>query len=349
MASVLDQIPPPHYDLLVPSETSSPISARSSASSALKGTQSTGSSVYNSSIDSEDGTNLDELEESLPAYTPALTMKGLLQMKPELSSPFCRATHRNWRTAALELNNTQLQITQSDVYGLDLFKKTTTFSLQFAEIGLASDYTKRPYCFRIRFEGKQAVFDCRNRQEMLGWMVSLQMAISLALPLELRQMPEEIRRRRRHHRRGRERSRAHNTGESRHERELITTPVLPGNTHETIGPPAHREPRLSEGTTQRSSDRRNSRGSNRLPRASIETGEVDTTQPDQDLDSCSKKWHPRRRESRFSEKDYPHLFMDTSWEGKNILYRGRWAKVRNQQIILLLAGSFASSYLTTPE
>lgn len=345
MAATLDHIHPPRYQPLMPSETPSPKSARSFASSSQLRVQSTGCSIYKSSTNTDEGTEFGEHEENLPSYTPALTMKGLLQMKPELSSPYRKASHRNWRTAILELNNTQLRITQSTVCDLYLFRRTTTYSLQFAEIGLASDYDKRPCCFRLRLEEKQMVFDGKNRQEMLSWMVGLQMAISLALPLELRQMPEEVKCRR-HRRRARDRTRIQAQGEVHRaqRRSHIAQISSPGNPQDTSGPPAYRESRLLKGAVHRNSNRRRSGNSTQVQGASDEAGKSDPTQPENKIESGMTKWHPQRRGSRFSEKDFPHLFKDTSWEGRTILYQGQWAKVRNRRIILLLTGSSASAH-----
>jgi len=292
MTALMDQmaINPPAYEGMAPNKskvrTKSMSSTKSHTNSVSSDYSLSGSTVSGFIDSSED-------EGELPSYRPALTKIGVLQMKPELSSPFMRTKNRNWRACLIEVNNTQLRMTSRCCYGLA--SKTKVYSLQFAEIGLATDYEKRPNSFRLRVETQQFMFDCVDRSNLLGWLVSIQMAISLALPLELRQLPEEVKRLR-NRQRDIERRRA------REERRRA-------NDEDHCNMRSHH-----------SRHRRERNGPSRRHQ-----------------DSDDTKWEPRRRSSRFSEKDFPHLLIDTTWEGKSVIYRGQWALIRNRQIIFVLS------------
>lgn len=229
---------------------------------------------------------LPSYSDPLPTYSPSLTKKGCLSVKNEMSTPLKPSRYRKWTDVEVEVNNTQIRLTRH--YGAGgVVRKTSSFSLQFAEVGLALDYTRKTNVFRLRVESKQFVFQCPNRQVMLNWMTALEIAIGLALPLELRPLPEEVKKRRIRHR---------DYGSSR----------------STYNPASYNS---WDSTFTSWLDNNNT-----------------ITLMTQRLGRELTKWRPVQRQSRFSFRDFPQLRQDANWEGKEFLYNGRWALIRNQQI-----------------
>ncbi|KAH8113768.1 hypothetical protein DFH11DRAFT_1509966 [Phellopilus nigrolimitatus] len=63
------------------------------------------------------------------------------------------------------------------------------YSLQHAESGLASDYTKRRNVVRVRMEGEQFLLQCTDVAGVVEWIEGLQAAANIALDLDERAMP----------------------------------------------------------------------------------------------------------------------------------------------------------------
>lgn len=68
-------------------------------------------------------------------------------------------------------------------------KLIKSYTLQYAEVGPAVDYTKRSYVLRLRPEAEQFLLQARSQEDHISWINSLQMGIDLALPLEERDLP----------------------------------------------------------------------------------------------------------------------------------------------------------------
>lgn len=128
--------------------------------------------------------------EPLPAYRQVLFKSGALQLKKEMSTPLKESGNRKWVPCHVSINGTQLILISGKVLA-----STNILSLQFAQVGMASDYKKADHCFRIRAEGQQYLFAAASLKEMLEWILALQISIDLSLPIDLRQMPEMPRRR----------------------------------------------------------------------------------------------------------------------------------------------------------
>ncbi|OCB86648.1 hypothetical protein A7U60_g6329 [Sanghuangporus baumii] len=64
------------------------------------------------------------------------------------------------------------------------------YSLQRAESGLASDYTKRKNVVRVRMEGEQFLLQCKDVASVVEWIEALQAATNIALDLDERPMPK---------------------------------------------------------------------------------------------------------------------------------------------------------------
>ncbi|KZV94348.1 hypothetical protein EXIGLDRAFT_611819 [Exidia glandulosa HHB12029] len=63
------------------------------------------------------------------------------------------------------------------------------YSMQRAESGLGSDYTKRPHVVRIRAEGEQFLVQLEGVEDVIRWVEGLQAAANVALDLDERVMP----------------------------------------------------------------------------------------------------------------------------------------------------------------
>ncbi|KAH9899200.1 hypothetical protein C8Q73DRAFT_743250 [Cubamyces lactineus] len=68
----------------------------------------------------------------------------------------------------------------------DLIRK---YTLQHAESGLASDYTKRKNVIRVRMEGEQFLLQAKNVAAVIDWIEGIQMGTNVALDLDERPMP----------------------------------------------------------------------------------------------------------------------------------------------------------------
>ncbi|KAK9458816.1 uncharacterized protein V1516DRAFT_121425 [Lipomyces oligophaga] len=64
-----------------------------------------------------------------------------------------------------------------------------SYTLQYAQIGLANDYKKKSNVIRVRAEGQQFLLLCGDMRECVEWTSALQAACDLALPLDERQLP----------------------------------------------------------------------------------------------------------------------------------------------------------------
>lgn len=69
-------------------------------------------------------------------------------------------------------------------------KLLRTYTLQYAEVGTAVDYTKRQHISRVRAEVEQFLLEASSPQDHISWVNSLQTGIDLALPLEERDLPK---------------------------------------------------------------------------------------------------------------------------------------------------------------
>ena len=65
-----------------------------------------------------------------------------------------------------------------------------TYSLQFAQFGVATDYTKKLLVLRLRCESQQFLINFTQVDDMIEWSVFLSMGIFVALDIELREYPD---------------------------------------------------------------------------------------------------------------------------------------------------------------
>ncbi|CAN6649982.1 hypothetical protein TRVA0_024S00694 [Trichomonascus vanleenenianus] len=143
----------------------------------------------------------EEGAEKLPSYSPSVFREGILFRKPEMLTPFSAAPQRSWAIVHVELNNTQLNVyaanrkprknsgLEDDGRDYQVGTLLRSYTLQYAEVGAAVDYSKRPYVIRVRAESEQFLLECASQEDYIIWINVLQMAIDLALPLEERRFP----------------------------------------------------------------------------------------------------------------------------------------------------------------
>ena len=163
-----------------------------------------------------------------PSYSCSIEIGGLVGIKQELSSPFQVSGNRMWYDAYVVLRGTQLNIHRIKNPGL--FSKgrqpsagrlLRTYSLQHAEVGVASDFKKtaliprspfahlvpaaarpklyetephlfepvREHAIRLRLELEQFLICTSTEEEMLSWVEALTAAIDISSPLEDRSEP----------------------------------------------------------------------------------------------------------------------------------------------------------------
>jgi hypothetical protein len=64
-----------------------------------------------------------------------------------------------------------------------------SYTLQYAEAGVATDYSKRPNVVRVRAEGEQFLLENASQEDLIAWTNTLQTGIDVALPVEERALP----------------------------------------------------------------------------------------------------------------------------------------------------------------
>ncbi|KAF5103303.1 hypothetical protein D0Z03_000239 [Geotrichum reessii] len=64
-----------------------------------------------------------------------------------------------------------------------------SYTLQYAEAGVATDYSKRPNVLRMRAEGEQFLLENASQEDLIAWSNTIQTGIDVALPIEDRALP----------------------------------------------------------------------------------------------------------------------------------------------------------------
>ncbi|KAF5976698.1 hypothetical protein FCOIX_6974 [Fusarium coicis] len=150
-------------------------------------------------------------KESLPDYKNSILLEGVFDKKHEIENLIKRAEDRQWYPVHVCLNGTALSIygtkkawswgrTRSDGPSVDpdnppwvkRGKLEKTYSLLYADVGIAADYTKRRYTIRIRAETDQFLLCCIELSTFNKWLEGLFAAIDIALPLEDRDFPRDM-------------------------------------------------------------------------------------------------------------------------------------------------------------
>ncbi|OAL57117.1 hypothetical protein IQ07DRAFT_617523 [Pyrenochaeta sp. DS3sAY3a] len=163
-----------------------------------------------------------------PSYNCTVECEGIVGIKQELASPFQVAGHREWYDVYAILRGTQLSLHRIKNPGL-LSKNRLpspgrllrTYTLQHAEVGVASDFKKSPlvpkspfahlvpasarpklyetdphlfepvreHALRLRLELEQFLLCPSTSADMLTWIEALCAAVDISSPLEDRSDP----------------------------------------------------------------------------------------------------------------------------------------------------------------
>jgi hypothetical protein len=166
--------------------------------------------------------------EHLPPYTCTVQQEGVLGLFKEFSSPFMESQDLRWYDVYVILRGTALSLYRIKNPGVFSKRRLTepgkllqTFSLQHAEIGVATDFKKteltprhplahlvpptarqklydsdphlfepiREHVIRLRLETEQFLLCADTQEQMLDWVESLCAALDIAPPLEDRSEP----------------------------------------------------------------------------------------------------------------------------------------------------------------
>lgn len=122
---------------------------------------------------------------SPPCYSNTFDEAIHVLLKPELASPTTQWPDRQWRRVILQLQGTQILLQQST----DLLVCQRPLSLQGAQAGLAIDYYKKSFVFRIRVEGYQFLCATGSFAAAIGWVDALNAAIAVSADLDERKEP----------------------------------------------------------------------------------------------------------------------------------------------------------------
>lgn len=123
----------------------------------------------------------------LPPYSTSLNGIAHFLLKPELVDPVTAWPHRRWYRVTLELQGTQIFISQQQLCG-QLFC-CRPLSLQGAQVGLATDYRKRLFVVRVRAEGFQFLLAAATLTAAISWVDKLDAAIAVSTDLDERREP----------------------------------------------------------------------------------------------------------------------------------------------------------------
>jgi hypothetical protein len=117
-------------------------------------------------------------------------------------SPFFYDMHECYRKLYIVLWGTTIRAYKTvPMTDLEEKKPVWCYSMQDAEAGQASDYSKRRHVIRLRIhQGPQFLIRTKGEEDQLFWIEHLQASVNVSLDLDERRMPQFIttsRRRRR--------------------------------------------------------------------------------------------------------------------------------------------------------
>ncbi|KAJ4325334.1 hypothetical protein N0V84_003555 [Fusarium piperis] len=160
---------------------------------------------------SQDPQDTAKQKEPLPDYKSYISLEGVFDKKHEIENTIKRAEDRQWHPVYVTLNGTALSIygakkawgwgrTRDDGPSIDpdnppwmkKGKLEKTYSLLYADVGIAADYKKRRYTIRVRAETDQFLLCCVELSTFIKWLEGLFAAIDIALPLEDRDFPRDM-------------------------------------------------------------------------------------------------------------------------------------------------------------
>lgn len=127
--------------------------------------------------------------DALPPYQNNISITGRLLYKQEFLTPDKLASDRHWNRVEAELRGTTLLLFKASSTG-SVAKYLRSYTLQAADVGLATDYKDRTDVFRARLEGEQLLFIAPGIEAAMAWTESLLTGIVISDPLESRKMPK---------------------------------------------------------------------------------------------------------------------------------------------------------------
>ncbi|ORY69897.1 PH domain-containing protein [Pseudomassariella vexata] len=149
-------------------------------------------------------------DESLPQYSCSITAEGVFNMKMEIENTIKRAEDRKWTNRYLVLQGTALHIyhikkdwgwgktgksgphvSPDNPPWLRKAKLEKTYTLLYADVGIAADYQKRRYVIRIRAETDQFLISCIELPNFVRWLDALFAAINIAPAIDDRHFPRD--------------------------------------------------------------------------------------------------------------------------------------------------------------
>jgi hypothetical protein len=148
--------------------------------------------------------------ENLPDYSNYIDLEGVFMKKHEIEETTKRAEDRRWHTTFVTLQGTALNIynvKKNRSWGrtrdgptispdnppwMKKAKLEKSYSLLYADAGIAADYKKRRYVIRIRAETDQFLLSCIELSTFNKWLSCLFAAIDVALPIEDRDFPRDM-------------------------------------------------------------------------------------------------------------------------------------------------------------
>lgn len=155
--------------------------------------------------------SLEEGSEQLPEYNTSIALEGVFCKKHEIENTTKRAEDRQWHNVYVTLQGTALNIydvkkawswgrNRDDGPSIDpdnppwikKGKLEKSYSLLYADAGIAADYKKRRYVIRIRAEADQFLISCVELSTFIKWLEALFAAIDVATPLDDRDFPRDM-------------------------------------------------------------------------------------------------------------------------------------------------------------
>ncbi|KAH7328601.1 hypothetical protein B0I35DRAFT_473287 [Stachybotrys elegans] len=148
--------------------------------------------------------------DTLPPYSTAIAIEGVFNMKHEIEHTTKRAEDRQWHTVYVTLHGTALKIynvkkdwgwgrsrdgpsiSPDNPPWIKKAKLEKSYSLLYADAGIAADYKKRRYVIRIRAETDQFLLSCVELTTFLKWLEALFSAMAIAPPLDSRDFPSDM-------------------------------------------------------------------------------------------------------------------------------------------------------------
>lgn len=148
--------------------------------------------------------------ERLPGYSNSIALEGVFAMKHEIENTTKRAEDRHWHTVVVGLNGTALNIykikkdwgwgkardgptiSPDNPPWVRKSKLEKSYSLLYADAGIAADYKKRRYVIRVRAETDQFLLSCIELSTFVKWLELLFAAIDIAAPIDDRDFPRDM-------------------------------------------------------------------------------------------------------------------------------------------------------------